>query len=282
MPSFDDRRLSIPDANPIGQFQVSAAVVPMRDAPRADAQQVTQALHGETVTLLREEGEFGLIQMHRDRYVGWAPLEGLSAPIIKPTHKVSALRTYAFSAADLKSVPNMLISLGARIHITAEAGEFLKAERAGWLPKQHVAPINDFEDDPAGVALRYLGAPYFWGGCESLGLDCTGLTRAAYDACGVSLPRDSDMQFAWSGKSVDNWREAGTLQRNDLVFWKGHVSIMLDAERMLHANGYHMAVAEEPLSEAIERIAKTNGEPVGVRRIDLVEERHRKPDWLTA
>ena len=40
------------------------------------------------------------------------------------------------------------------------------------------------------------------------------------------------------------------LRRGDLVFWKGHVGIMLDGERLLHANGHHMAVAVEPLRAA--------------------------------
>ena len=57
-------------------------------------------------------------------------------------------------------------------------------------------------------------------------------------------------------------------RRGDLVFWKGHVAILLDADTILHANAHHMAVAVEPLAEAIARIdAAGSGPPTGYRRL---------------
>ncbi len=57
------------------------------------------------------------------------------------------------------------------------------------------------------------------------------------------------------------------LRRGDLVVWKGHIGMMLDGERLLHANAFHMAVAIEPVDEAIARIrTKIGAEPVGFRR----------------
>ena len=44
------------------------------------------------------------------------------------------------------------------------------------------------------------------------------------------------------------------LARGDLVFWTGHVGIMIDGEYMVHASGHHMAVVIEPLRDAVERI----------------------------
>jgi hypothetical protein len=53
-----------------------------------------------------------------------------------------------------------------------------------------------------------------------------------------------------------------------MVFWTGHVGMMLDAERMVHANGHHMAVTIEPLASVIERIAAAGaGEPTHYRRV---------------
>lgn len=254
----------------------------MRQSPAEDAELATQALHGEVVTLFEERGEFGLVQMQRDRYVGWAQMETLSAPVVKATHKIAALRTYAYSRPHLKSAPHFIVTMGAGLSIEARENGFVKSPRGHWFPEQHITAIETLEDDPAAVAERYLRAPYLWGGCESLGLDCTGLTRAAYLACGVTLPRDSDMQFAWGGDALEDWRDPGVLARGDLVFWKGHVGIMLDADTLLHANAYHMAVAAEPLSGAIERIAKIYGEPTGARRVDVFKERGRIPNWLAA
>jgi hypothetical protein len=52
------------------------------------------------------------------------------------------------------------------------------------------------------------------------------------------------------------------------VFWKGHVAIGLDAERIVHANGFHMAVAIEPLETALSRIEAAGvGRPTTYRRL---------------
>jgi hypothetical protein len=58
------------------------------------------------------------------------------------------------------------------------------------------------------------------------------------------------------------------LVRNDLVSWEGHVGMMLDGSRLIHANVHHMAVAVEPLEETVaRRLAAGEGPPVGFRRV---------------
>lgn len=69
----------------------------------------------------------------------------------------------------------------------------------------------------------------------------------------MSLPVDSALQ---------------DLRRGDLPFWKGHVGIMQDRDRLLHANGHHMLVVSESVKEACERILAKDGGPVtSVRRL---------------
>ena len=57
------------------------------------------------------------------------------------------------------------------------------------------------------------------------------------------------------------------VQRGDLIFWKGHMGVMLEAKRLLHANAFHMAVAIEPLAEAMARIEKIAGPVTSVKRL---------------
>lgn len=282
MPEFNDKRLTPPDGAQGTAMQISAPIAPMHDAPHAAAERVTEALHGEYVCAFREEAGFTCVQLERDRYVGWVESAALSETRLEVTHKIAAIRTYAYSAPDLKSAPACRLPHGAWLNITGREGRFLQAARAGWVPEQHVVEAGTVEDDPAAVAERFLHAPYLWGGCDSVGVDCTGLVQAAYRACGATLPRDSDMQYGWAGDALPDWQMPGALRRGDLVFWKGHVGIMLDAEMFLHANAHHMAVAREPLSQAIERIEKIYGEPIGARRINVSLERSRVPDWRAA
>ena len=142
----------------------------------------------------------------------------------------------------------------------------MKARHGGWFVADHLAPLGEVETDPVDVALRFLGAPYLWGGNESLGLDCSGLVQQALRACGIACPRDSDQQMTL-GEALE---AAEPLQRGDLVFWRGHVGFVSGEDTLLHANGHHMAVVAESLEGAIRRIeAAGSGLPTGRRRMAL-------------
>ncbi|MEL7129757.1 MAG: peptidoglycan endopeptidase, partial [Pseudomonadota bacterium] len=52
----------------------------------------------------------------------------------------------------------------------------------------------------------------------------------------------------------------------------------LNPDTNLHANAHHMAVAYEPLAEAIERIAPLYGEPIGAKRVAI--DPSARPEWL--
>jgi len=282
MPDLDDPRLVRPPGKPVA-YQVTAGVAAVREAPLPDGQLGTQALHGEVVDVFREDGEFGLCQLRRDGYTGWVNMDALSAPILPVTHKVSALRTYCFAQPDLKSAPRYLLCLGAQVAATGRrVGDWAECARAGWVHLCHLSPIERFETDPAGIAARYIGTPYLWGARESLGVDCSGLIQQVFEACGVKLPRDADMQAAWAGETVTDWQAPGGLRRGDLVFWEGHVGILEAPGTLIHANGFHLSVAREPLRGAIERIRTVAGEVSVVRRVDLVAARLLVPGWLTA
>ena len=122
---------------------------------------------------------------------------------------------------------------------------------------QHVEP------DFVAVAERFLGVPYLWGGKSSLGLDCSGLVQVALTACGVNCPRDSDMQEGALGKPAS----LAGLQHGDLIFWKGHVAIARGRNSMIHANAFHMAVAIEPVADALARIGAAGSQVTSVRRL---------------
>ncbi len=240
---------------------VPAAAIRASAAP--DAEQWDQLLFGEVFRVLEEKDGFAWGQAPRDGYVGYVELAALAPQGHPPTHAVSAIRTYAFGKPDIKARPEGLYSLNALVTIEERNGRFAKGAGTGWFIEEHLTPIGRGERDYVAVAERFLGAPYQWGGRESLGVDCSGLLQQALYACARACPRDTDMQRGYFAEIAEADR-----QRGDLVFWKGHVAILLDADTILHANAHHMATAIEPLAEAIARIATTpTGAPLGYRRV---------------
>jgi hypothetical protein len=237
---------------------------PIRRAADAGAGTEDQLIVGEAFDVLLTEDGFSFGQARRDGYVGFVETAALTPGAGEPTHWVSALRTYAFTRPDLKSAPRGLYTQNSFVAAGAREGRFVEAEGAGWMVEAHLTPIGVYLDDPVELAKAYLAAPYQWGGRESAGLDCSGLVQQALYAAGRRGPRDTDMQAARVGRPVDR----SELRRGDLVFWPGHVAMMIDETRILHANAHHMAVKIEPLDEAITRIEAAGvGAPTGYRRL---------------
>ena len=86
-----------------------------------------------------------------------------------------------------------------------------------------------------------------WGGRSGMGIDCSGLVQAAFARASIKVPRDSKDQEKAIGKPVDK------PHRGDIVFFKGHVGLMLDEEILLHANAFHMKTVAEPLRHVVAR-----------------------------
>jgi hypothetical protein len=253
-------------------FEVIAAVAPLRRTPSADAELMTQALKGERVTIYDRNGQdhngegWAWGQLQGDGYVGWLPDVALGKPGPAPTHRVSALRTFAFPGPSIKLPPVETLVTGTVLTVAREDGAFA-VTREGWhLPKSHLAAIGHREADFVTVAERFVGTPYLWGGKSSLGIDCSGLVQISLNATGIGCPRDSDMQQASLGQAIDV-AEARSLQRSDLLFWKGHVAIARDAKTIVHANAHHMATVVEDTADAIARIKAAGNALVAIRRI---------------
>ena len=249
------------------EFEISDAIAPLRCAPSPNAELATQALKGERVTIYDRNGEgFAWGQLNSDGYVGWLPDRTLAKPAGEPTHKITSLRTFAFPGPSIKLPPADTLVMGARIMVTREQDSFAVTRENWYLPRQHVGLIDHHAADFVAVAEQFAGTPYLWGGKSSLGIDCSGLVQVSLNAAGTGCPRDSDMQQAGLGRTLAP-SEAGNLQRGDLIFWRGHVAIVRDADTIVHANAHHMATAIETTREAIARIKAVGSEITAIKRM---------------
>lgn len=240
--------------------------VPLFLKPSFECELQTEALFGETIRIFEIRDGWAWGQILTDGYVGYFPLEALSPGLLEPTHRVSNLRTFIYEEANLKSPPIALISMMSLVTVIGREGDFVELADKGYIYHSHVVPVEEKRQDFVSVATQFVGTPYLWGGRTSLGLDCSALIQIALLATGQFSRRDSDLQAGSLGELLAT-TDISQLKRGDLVFWSGHIGVMVDGETLLHSNAYHMEVALEPLKPAIERIiANGGGEVTAVRR----------------
>lgn len=250
------------------RMQVIAPVADLKGAPSHDAGLDTQALAGEIVTVYEQAEGWAWVQLARDSYVGYLSELALTQDVQAATHRVSTRATFVYPAANMKTPILETLPFGAQATVCDLAGDFARLARGGFVFARHLAPIDRPATDFVAVAESMTGAPYLWGGKTPAGVDCSGLVQASLAACGVAAPRDTDMQAKALGEALPATDELDHLQRGDLIFWKGHVGVMRDADTLLHANGHHMLVASEPLKEARDRIARNSfGAITAIKRI---------------
>lgn len=247
--------------------QVTAPVLDVRSAPDKAAGLDTQFLRGDAVTIFDEKDGFAWVQGERDLYVGYVAASGLGAPETA-THIVAVPRSFIYAEPDMKRPATAVLSLGSRLVIVGQAetrGSAYSLLATGEaVMSAHLRPVDEAAPDYVTVAETLERTPYLWGGASAFGIDCSGLVQLGLRMTGRPAPRDTDMQVAALGQRLDG--DTASLQRGDLVFWKGHVAIMLDAETLIHASGHAMMVVREKLAEAVARIAPLYGRPTGFRR----------------
>ncbi len=243
------------------------AKAPILSQPEHGAEQWDQLLLGERFKVIERKHDFYWGQALRDGYVGYVPVSAFRNDWYLPTHYVSTLRTYVFAAPNVKASILTAISLNALVSVTRFENGYAYVNDMGWVFANHLSTFETFSDDFVSIAEGYINAPYQWGGRESIGLDCSGLLQQSLYASGYGCPRDSDMQ-AKLGLPLMIDASLRGLTRGDLVFWKGHVAIMVDDSNIIHANAHHMKVAVEPLADAVNRIdACGTGMPTAFRRL---------------
>ena len=222
---------------------------------------VTQMLYGENFTLLRQFGNWYKIKLHTDNYVGFIIKKKFAKPF-KATHKVSVLAANIYKKPSNITKQNKKLTFASKIYAKEKYGFFTKYENQ-WIRTKDIKPINYKEKNIFSKINLYEGKKYKWGGKNFNGLDCSALVQLFFNFNNKFCPRDTKDQLNYFKKKV----EFQNIKKNDLIFWRGHVAIILSKRRLIHAYGPSKKVLIMNINYAIKKIEKTaNLKVVGIRR----------------
>ena len=242
--------------------QVDRGRTSLWNSPDSPKSQDSELLFGECFTVYDRLRGWCWGQSALDGYVGWVNGDDLTEVFSPGDTHVAALMTPLLTKPDLKTPVWDLLPLNAKVTIISRENGYACIAPNLYVYEKHLVP-GHAAGDWVAVAERFVGVPYVWGGKTAMGLDCSGLIQTALQAVGKSAPRDTDMMEAALGEPVTLSR----VRRGDLIFWKGHMGVMLDENRLLHANAFHMVVAIEPVTDAIARIEQVAGPVTSIKRL---------------
>jgi len=110
----------------------------------------------------------------------------------------------------------------------------------------------------------FKGKKYKWGGKHFGGIDCSGLIQLCVNYNNKFCPRDTKDQIKYFKKKI----ELCNIRKNDLIFWKGHVAVVISNKKLIHAYGPLKKVVVMPIKKAINVIYKTaNLKIIAIRRV---------------
>lgn len=232
----------------------------IRETPDANAVKgklETQLVFGEGFIVDSEEGGWAKGTCAHDGYAGWIEKRFLSDDEVAPaTHVVTAARSQVYRADSMKSPCLATFSFGSRVSLRRAGEKWSQLASGAWIYTKHLAAIGDAQEDHVATAKKFLDTPYYWGGRSGFGIDCSGLVQVSLALAGIKAPRDTEQQIMLG-------TETPRSRVGDLVFFPGHVGIMVDEDNILHANAFHMKVAIEPLWQVEER----SKEVTAIRRL---------------
>ena len=238
--------------------QIIKPSTPLRYSSDETSPMLSECLYGETVEVKSVSGNFIFCKSLIDSYEGWV-LSADVGEVTKKTHKIISLRTFVQNSPDVKSNIILTIPLGSKVTGKSILDSWLEITIdnycSGFVPLSHVLKIDEILNDWVQIAELFVHTPYRWGGRNSLGIDCSALIQVSIQCSGIPFPRDTRDQEKFDWKIVNNKSQ---LKRGVLVFWKGHVGVMIDKNNILHANATSMSVKVEKLIEVVNRHKKNN------------------------
>jgi hypothetical protein len=218
--------------------------------PSKVSEVTSQIIYGEKFKILFRNKNWIKIKISFDNYIGYIQNKYYTKNH-KPTHKVFVLKANIFNEKNNKT--KYFLPFASKISIIQINEKFVEIDKGRWIKKKDIKKIGHTEKDYVRVLKLFLRTKYTWGGKTFKGIDCSAILQLFYYYNNKFYPRDTKDQIKYSVKNT----KRGIFKKGDVIFWKGHVAICIDAKKLIHAYSPEKKVLIMPIAETINRVERT-------------------------
>ncbi|MCB0282856.1 MAG: C40 family peptidase [Calditrichaeota bacterium] len=206
----------------------------------------SQALLWEKLELLEKGAQFSRV-ICEDGYEGWLSNHQINETTINASQfeMITVSQCNVFDQDDEQSLVIREAVAGCQVPVVNKTSDWsqiiLPDNKTGWIKNIAFAQIHgEKRKNLIELSKNFLGVPYFWGGKSAKGLDCSGYVQLLHKMIGISIRRDSPMQFEDAMPVSTDPLKGGP---GDLLFFaeKGdritHVGLKLADQKLIHARG---------------------------------------------
>ena len=218
--------------------------------PNAFSEVTSQILYGEKFKIISKNKSWIKIKALFDNYTGYIKNKYYTKDH-QPTHKIFTLKANIYNKQ--KNKTKNFLPFASRISMIDENKKFIEFEKNKWIKKINIKKINHIEKDYLKVLKMFLKIKYLWGGKTYRGIDCSAILQLFFYYNNKFYPRDTKDQIKYSAKK----NKSKVFKKGDIIFWKGHVAVCINAQKLIHAYGPEKKVLIMNIKETINRIERT-------------------------
>ena len=218
--------------------------------PNVVSEVTSQILYGEKFKIISKNKNWIKIKVSFDNYTGYIKNKYYTKDH-QPTHKIFTLKANIYNKQ--KNKTKNFLPFASRISMINENKKFVEFEKDKWIKKKDIKKINHIEKDYLKVLKMFLKIKYLWGGKTYRGIDCSAILQLFFYYNNKFYPRDTKDQIKYSAKK----NRSKVFKKGDIIFWKGHVAVCINTQKLIHAYGPEKKVLIMNIAETINRIERT-------------------------
>ena len=218
--------------------------------PDVVSEVTSQILYGEKFKIISKNKSWIKIKVLYDNYIGYIKNKDYTEDH-KPTHKIFILKANIYNKQ--KNKTKYFLPFASRISIIQESKKFIEFEKNKWIKKSDIKNINHIEKNYLKILKFFLKTKYVWGGKTYKGIDCSAILQLFFYYNNKFYPRDTKDQIKYSVKK----NESRIFKKGDIIFWKGHVAVCINTQKLIHAYGPKKKVLIMNIIDTINRIERT-------------------------